>query len=125
MSRIRSKNTAAEKIVFAHLRKNKIYFKMHYSRVWGTPDIALPRKKRAVFIDSEFWHGGTLDKLKSNRSDDDFWVKKIQGNVERDRLQRNELLAAGWRLLVVWEKDIKRNRTRQQTLQEIELFLTS
>lgn len=46
MSRIHSKETAAEKIVFSNLRKNKIYFQKHYSRITGTPDIALPRKRK-------------------------------------------------------------------------------
>lgn len=125
MSLIRSKNTAAEKLVFKYLRKNKIYFQMHYKRAPGTPDIALPRKRKAVFIDSEFWHGKTLDKLKATRSNNDFWVNKIQRNVERDRTQREELLASNWQILVAWENDIKRLRTRQQALDEIRYFLTS
>lgn len=54
MSRIRSKGTEAERITFKYLRQNKIYFQKHYARVAGKPDIALPRKKKAFFIDGDF-----------------------------------------------------------------------
>jgi len=57
MSRIRSKNTGLERAVFAELRKAGIRFQRHYDRVPGAPDIALPRRKRAVFIHGDFWHG--------------------------------------------------------------------
>lgn len=53
MSRIRSKETQAEKIVFRYLRQQKLYFQKHYARAAGKPDVALPRKKKAVFIDSD------------------------------------------------------------------------
>jgi len=77
MSRIRAKNTTAELIVFKDLRKRGIYFQKHYARIVGTPDIALPRKKLAVFIDGDFWHGRSLQKLVEKRGYDDFWTKKI------------------------------------------------
>lgn len=124
MSRIRSKETGAEKIAFSDLRKHGIYFQKHYSKVEGKPDIALPRKKKAVFIDSEFWHGKTLAQLRKARGDDDFWVKKIQLNVDRDTRQRRELKKAGWKILVVWEKDLKRKKTRENACQSIRIFLT-
>lgn len=57
MARIRSKDTAIERFVFKELRKRGLYFKKHYKRIKGCPDIALPRAKKAVFIDGDFWHG--------------------------------------------------------------------
>ncbi len=60
MSHIRSKNTEAERITFRYLRRNKIYFQKHYTRTAGKPDIALPRRKKEVFIDGDFWHGREL-----------------------------------------------------------------
>ncbi len=56
MSRIRAKDTRIEKTVFSYLRKKKIYFQKHYSKVAGNPDIALPAEKIAVFINGDFWH---------------------------------------------------------------------
>ncbi|KKR09150.1 MAG: hypothetical protein UT37_C0024G0005 [Parcubacteria group bacterium GW2011_GWA2_39_18] len=57
VSRIRSSDTEIEKDVFRFLRANGIHFQKHYKKAAGCPDIALPNKKRAVFIDSDFWHG--------------------------------------------------------------------
>ncbi|HYG83405.1 MAG TPA: very short patch repair endonuclease [Verrucomicrobiae bacterium] len=125
MSRIRSKNTQAELIVFRYLRKNKVYFQKHYSKVSGKPDIALPRKKKAVFIDSEFWHGKDYDRVLKNRSPNDYWVKKIARNIERDKEVREALMQDGWKLLVVWESDIKRKRTRDEKLELILSFLVA
>lgn len=63
MSKIRGKNTKAELVVFRYLRKEGVYFQKHYKRALGSPDIALPLKKRAVFIDGDFWHGKTIDRV--------------------------------------------------------------
>jgi DNA mismatch endonuclease (patch repair protein) len=124
MSRIRYKNTRAELIVFAHLRKHKIYFQKHYDRVPGKPDIALPRKKLAVFIDGDFWHGRTFERLRRSRNDpDDYWVKKIARNMQRDIEQQDALLQAGWKILRVWESDIMRKRTSEEALSLIVDFL--
>lgn len=125
MALIRSKNSKAEKLVFTYLRIEGIYFQRHYKRAPGTPDLALPRKKRACFIDGDFWHGRRLDELISKRGADDYWTKKIIRNVERDKEQRNELLQKGWTVLVVWESDINRKRTRDSTLKTIREFLSS
>lgn len=123
MSLIRSKNTVAERIVFSYLRTKNIYFQKHYKRVQGSPDIALPRKKIAVFIDGDFWHGRELDRLVTKHGSDSFWVEKISKNVERDQRQREALMVEGWHLLQVWESDLKRKKTRGATLEAIADFL--
>jgi DNA mismatch endonuclease (patch repair protein) len=125
MSLIRSKDTIAERIVFSFLRSKKIYFQRHYKRAMGSPDVALPRKKKAVFVDGDFWHGRELERLMDRRSADDFWVAKIKANLERDTKQRQALLDSGWQILAVWESDLKRKRTRDETLESIEAFLTN
>ena len=124
MSRIQSKNTQAEMIVFRYLLKRKIYFQKHYTRVAGKPDIALPRKKRAVFVDGDFWHGRDYDRIVASRPEGDYWPAKIAYNMERDTRSRTELLEKGWQILAVWESDIKRKRTRNSTLERIANFLT-
>lgn len=126
MSRIRSKNTKAELIVFKFLRSEHIYFQKHYKRAPGSPDLALPRKKLAVFIDGDFWHGRTLDKLKLRRDDpEDYWVKKITRNIQRDNEQEQRLLESGWKILRVWESDIIKKKSREAHLVEIANFLLS
>lgn len=77
MSKIRGKNTKPELVVFAYLRSEKIYFQKHYARVPGKPDIALPRKRLAVFIDGDFWHGRELQRL-IDRGGTPQWVTKIK-----------------------------------------------
>lgn len=123
MSRIRGKNTFAEQIVFKFLSSKGIYFQKHYKRAPGCPDVALPRKKLAVFIDGDFWHGRDLGKA-TKRLPTDFWKNKIIYNYERDRKNEKTLTESGWKILRVWESDIKRKRSRDEVLGRIEDFLT-
>lgn len=124
MSRIRSKNTGAEMEVFAHLRRKRIAFQRHYKRAAGCPDIALPKKKKAVFIDGDFWHGRDLRRVTRGKKDSDYWVQKIKANIERDKKQRAALRRAGWSILRIWASGIKRKSTRPEQLRKIKNFLT-
>jgi DNA mismatch endonuclease, patch repair protein len=124
MSKIRSKNTVAELTVFRYLRKNGVYFQKHYTRVPGKPDIALPRKKKAVFIDGDFWHGRNFDRLiKSDNSE--YWTKKIARNIARDSEINRKLKEGGWTVLRIWETDIIRKKTQDESLESIRKFLQS
>jgi len=105
MSEIRSKNTKVELVVFRELRKRKIYFQKHYKKVAGSPDIAIPRKKIAIFIDGDFWHGRNF-KREKNRLPKIYWRKKIELNIARDKKNRARLKRQGWKVLKVWERDI-------------------
>ena len=108
MSKIRSKNTKVEKLLFKELRKKGIYFQKHYKGPFGNIDIALPKKKRAVFIDGGFWHGYDFKTLKKQLSKD-FWLPKIEGNMRRDRISRGRLKRAGWKILKIWEHNIEKD----------------
>jgi len=125
MRLIKSKNSEAELIVFRFLRKEKVYFQKHYKHAPGTPDIALPRKRKAVFIDGDFWHGKRLAKTIERRGPDDYWVKKVERNIERDREQEATLIENGWRFIRIWESDLKRKSTQIDTLEKIKLFIVS
>ena len=105
MSNIRSKNTKAEILVFRELRRRGVYFQKHYKKVKGNPDIALPKKKKAVFIDGDFWHGYNFNKQK-NRLPKKYWRAKIEGNIERDRKNKTKLKKEGWQTLRVWEHEV-------------------
>jgi DNA mismatch endonuclease (patch repair protein) len=124
MSRIRSKNSIVEKMVFSDLRKKKIYFQRHYRKAVGCPDIALPRKKKAVFIDGDFWHGYQFLKIK-NRLPKKYWIPKIEANIKRDKKQRSYLRRNGWKILRVWEHELKDERKRIEALFKISNFLKS
>jgi len=102
-------------LVFRFLSGERIYFQRHYARVSGNPDIALPKKKIAVFIDGDFWHGRRF----GERELPEYWVKKIAANIRRDRRNRAEMKKLGWKLLRIWASDLKRIKTRQKTLTRI------
>lgn len=125
MSRIRAKNTKPEKMAFAYLRARGIYFQKHYKRAPGQPDIALPRKKRAVFIHGDFWHGREIERLRVRFADKPYWLAKIERNRERDQEHISALEAAGWRVLVIWEYDLDAKVRREVALLRLEEFLTA
>lgn len=110
MSRIRSKNTKPETFVFEELGKLGIKFEKHFP-IAGKPDIAFPDYKLAVFIDGEFWHGRYFSKIKYRLSD--YWIKKITNNRKRDRENRKKLKADGWKIIKLWDDDIKKHPKRE------------
>jgi len=111
MSKIRSKNTKAELLVFRELRKRKINFQKHYKKVAGSPDIALPRKKLAIFIDGSFWHGYKFKKRKE-KLPKKYWVNKIETNMKRDVRDRKILRKKGWKVLKVWEHEVIKSQQK-------------
>ena len=126
MSRIRGKNTKVELLVYRYLRQQKIYFQKHYRTKQGIRvDLALPRKKKAVFIDGDFWHGRNINKVRERRGNDDFWTMKLERNIERDAEQYEKLAEAGWNILRVWESDLTKKAISSLKLEEILKFLTN
>ena len=120
MSKIRSQNTMVEILVFREVRKRGIYFQKHYKRAIGNPDIALPRKKKAIFIDGDFWHGYEFSKLKK-RLPKKYWLAKIERNIKRDKVNKIKLRKEGWQVLRVWEHEMLKNFDK--TIGKIILFL--
>lgn len=106
MAAIRSINTSPERAVFSDLRKRGVYFQRHYKKALGTPDIAIPFSKIAVFIDGDFWHGFRYPAWKG-RLKNSFWRKKIERNRKRDNLYHGKLRRMGWKVLRVWEHQLK------------------
>jgi len=108
MSKVRSKNTKIELAVFRGLRAKKVYFQKHYRGIIGCPDVAFPRKKIAVFIDGDFWHGYQFAKNKKVLSKK-FWLPKIEANIKRDRTNRSKLRRMGWKVLRIWEHEVEKD----------------
>ena len=125
MSTIKSKNTKPETTVNVELRKRGLHFQTHYDRAPGTPDIARPRKKLAVFVDGDFWHGRHIERVISKHGHDSAWAAKLRRTMARDSEQNEALIASGWRVFRVWESDVMRVSTRTATIDEIEAFLRS
>jgi DNA mismatch endonuclease (patch repair protein) len=121
MRAIKGKNTRPELIVFKYLNSQNIYYQKHYKRAVGSPDVALPRKKKALFIAGDFWHGRSADALNKKNQ---YWQDKIKKNILRDKKQRQILIDAGWQVERVWESDIVKKSTRESQLTKIKDFLT-
>lgn len=113
MKHIKSKNTKIEILLRKELWSRGIRYRINVQSIPGKPDIAFIGKKVAVFCDSEFfhgkdWEGYLLPKLK-NSHNSDFWIRKIQRNIERDNEVNEMLKSMGWTVIRFWGKDILRN----------------
>ncbi|MDR1572551.1 MAG: very short patch repair endonuclease [Clostridiales Family XIII bacterium] len=113
MSRIRGKATSIEVQLQKALWHRGVRYRKNYRKVPGNPDIAIVRHRIAIFCDGEFWHGKDWDenraKLRNNR---DYWINKIERNMERDERCARELRGMGWRVLRFWGDEIKRDLDR-------------
>jgi len=106
MQAIKSKNTLLEEKVIKELWKRGIRFRRNVSDLEGKPDIAIKKYKQAVFIDSCFWHGCTLH-CRMPESNIEYWMHKIERNRKRDEQINDAYKNRNWRILRVWEHDIK------------------
>jgi len=85
-------------------------YRKNNKTVYGKPDITFKKIKLAVFVDGEFWHGKDWNDRKNDiKTNKDFWVKKIERNIERDTEVNAELTKQGWTILRFWGKDIEKN----------------
>lgn len=120
MSQISSRNTKIESVVFCELRRRGIYFQRHYKKVVGSPDVALPRRRIAIFIDGDFWHGYKYKKL-GECLPEKFWKPKIEKNIIRDKFVTRNLRRAGWKVMRVWEHEV--NKNLHKTVDKIYKFI--
>lgn len=108
MQRIRSEGTTPERMIMWELKRRKIYFAEHVKGIIGKPDIVFRRKKVIVFIDSDFWHGHPI-RFVMPATNYEYWSNKILRNKERDRQVTKELRSKGWKVIRLWEYDIRHN----------------
>lgn len=106
MGRVRQRDTAPELALRSALHRRGLRFRKNVRGLPGSPDIVFARAKLAVFVDGDFWHGRDFDGWKDKLQP--FWRAKIERNIERDARNVADLEALGWRVLRVWEKDVKR-----------------
>lgn len=121
MSRITGKNTRPEMIVRSLLHRLGFRFRLHQRKLPGRPDIVLPKHRAVIFVHGCFWHrhqdcnDATIPKTNT-----EFWLAKLNGNAERDRLASEALKADGWRVLYVWECETRNIRElAERLLQEL------
>lgn len=110
MRAIRSTNTKMEVALAKALWARGFRYRKNVKGVFGRPDLTLKRYRLAIFVDSEFFHGKEWETskflIKSRR---DFWWKKIEGNMERDKTVNKVLQASGWKVLRFWSNDVGQN----------------
>ena len=110
MAKIKSQNTKPELKLKKALWNLGFRYRKNLKKLPGSPDIVYTKHKLAIFVDGEFWHGYNWaekkTKIKTNR---DFWIPKIERNIQRDT-QNNQLLAdAGWHVIRFWEHELKKD----------------
>ncbi len=124
MQAVKNKNSDIELALRKELWRRGIRYRKNVKSVFGHPDLAFIGKKVAVFCDSEFWHGYDWDNRKNDiKTRREFWIPKIERNIQRDIEVTEELERQGWAVLRFWGKEIKKETVRcadiiQQTLEE-------
>lgn len=104
MSGIRDKNTRPEMLVRKAMFAMGLRFRLHRKNLPGNPDIVLTKKKVIIFVHGCFWHQHSGCRFtKKPGSNTDFWEKKLNENMIRDKKVIGELKLLGWRVLTIWE----------------------
>jgi DNA mismatch endonuclease (patch repair protein) len=119
MSRIKSKNTKPEMLVRRFLHRNGFRYRLHVKNMPGKPDIVLPKYKTVIFIHGCFWHGHEECKyyvVPKTRTE--WWLNKINGNINNDTKSEESLKALGWNIIKIWECELKKT-TAEDTLSHL------
>lgn len=108
MQAVKNKDSAIEKLLREELWHRGLRYQKNVKKIYGRPDIAFIGKKIAVFCDSEFWHGYDWEKRKDDiKTRREFWIPKIERNIQRDKEVTERLESEGWIVLRFWGKKIK------------------
>lgn len=120
MSRIRSRDTKPEILVRKFLFSKGFRFRLHDKKLHGRPDIVLPKYKTVIFIHGCFWHGHNQCKyFVVPKTRTEWWLNKISGNQSNDSKAAKLLEEAGWKIITVWECQLRKN-TIDYTLDQLE-----
>ena len=108
MSHIRSTNSKPEEIVRKYLFSKGLRYRKNVSNMPGKPDIVLRKYKTVIFVNGCFWHQHDCGRFVMPSSNTENWSNKISRNVERDKTNIELLKAQGWKVLVIWECQLKK-----------------
>lgn len=112
MSRVGGKDTEPERQLRQALRAAKYKVKQNVKSLPGSPDVAIPSLRQAVFVHGCFWHGHTCTRGRRPSSNVGFWNKKLDGNRARDLRVQKELRKRGWSVAVIWQCELQRGIQR-------------
>lgn len=125
MSRIKGKDTLPEMMVRKFLFSRGFRYRLHVRNLPGKPDIVLPKYRTVIFIHGCFWHGHegcryfVIPKTRT-----DWWLEKIWQTKQRNRLTQSELLQKGWKVIIVWECQLKPGNSSETLSHLISEFLS-
>ena len=107
MKQVKNKDSAIEIALRKELWNRGLRYRKNVTKIFGKPDLVFKGKKVAVFCDSEFWHGHDWENKKNDiKTRREFWIPKIERNIQRDAEVTESLEKAGWIVLRYWGKDI-------------------
>ena len=110
MQAVKNKDSQIELLLRKELWSRCIRYRKNSTKIFGKPDIVFIGKKIAIFCDSEFWHGYNWEERKGDfKSHQEFWIPKIERNMERDKEVTAKLKSEGWIVLRFWGNEIKKN----------------
>ena len=126
MAAIKWKDTKPEMIVRKYLFSRGLRFRVQVRKLPGNPDIVLPKYKTVIFVNGCLWHGHEGCKyFRLPKSNVEFWKEKIERNIERDRESMQALLDLRWKVIRVWECELRNKANREVTLNKIYNSITS
>ena len=126
MSRIRGKDTEIEIKVRKYLFSQGFRFRKNVADMPGKPDIILPKYKTVIFMHGCYWHRHTGCKnCTTPNTNREFWLKKFEKNIQNDSKHQQELEAAGWKVLILWECEIENDFERLMDNLVVELRCTA
>lgn len=120
MSHIRSTNSKPEETVRKYLFSQGLRYRKNVRKLPGCPDIVLKKYRTVIFVNGCFWHHHDCGRFVWPSTNEEYWHKKIDRNVERDKEDQQALEELGWQVLVIWECQLKRKNalTNLQNLYE-------
>ena len=118
MSKIRGQNTKPEELIRKFLFSKGFRYRIHDKRYPGTPDIVLPKYHTIIFVNGCFWHGHVNCKAaKLPKTNLQTWKKKILDNISRDEKNIAKLKNEGWKVIIIWQCEIKSKNNREKRLE--------
>lgn len=117
MSHIRSTNSKPEETVRKYLFSKGLRYRKNVRRLPGCPDIVLPKYRTVIFVNGCFWHKHDCGRFVWPSSNEEYWHQKISRNIERDAENQKLLTKQGWRVLVIWECQLKKKIVAENLLQ--------
>ncbi len=120
MAGIRNRDTAPERVVRQELYRLGICYRLHNGKLPGRPDIVISQIRTVIFVHGCFWHRHPGCRMAyTPKSNVEFWLTKLEGNARRDTENQARLAELGWRVIVIWECEIRNRAILRERLAKL------